>query len=95
MFLLDFDYQILKLTKEFIIIASDSRYVGVDDAIIDKDEYNETVRNIHRIKKEALKYVDEYVAYRLGNKKMNDREYKRKYEYSTLRYFHKELGIVD
>ncbi len=78
-----------------IIIASDSRYVGADDAIIDKDEYNETIRNIHRIKREALKYVDDYVAYRLGKKMMHEREYKRKYGYSTLRYFHKELGIVD
>ena len=78
-----------------IIIVSDKKYIGTEDAIIDKDEYNETVKNIYVIKSDALKYVDDYVSYMRGDIVLHEREFKRKYSYSTLQYFHKELGIKD
>ena len=42
------------------------------------------------------RYIDEYVDYALGKQQRYDsREVARIYQYSTLRYFHKELGIED
>ena len=78
------------------MIVVDARYIGSPDAIIDKDEYNETRDNIEYIKADAQRYIDEYVDYALGKQQRYDsREVARIYQYSTLRYFHKELGIED
>ena len=63
------------------------------DAIIDKDELNETMVNLERIKKEALNYVEEYVEHMKGIKLLHKREFDRRYGFSSLKYFHKELGI--
>lgn len=76
-----------------IIIIARSDYIGSRDALIDKDEFNETMVNLERIKKEALKYVEEYMEHMKGTKMMHKREFERKYGFSTLKYFHKELGI--
>lgn len=77
-----------------IVIVKDSRYIGSQNAVIDKDEYNETRDNIEYIKADAQKYIDEYVDYVLGRPiKYDPREARRIYQYSTLQYFHKELGI--
>ncbi|MBO5303917.1 MAG: hypothetical protein J6A92_07695 [Lachnospiraceae bacterium] len=76
-----------------IIIVSDGNYMGNKDAVIDKDEFKETVEFFEKIKMEALKYVEDYVHHITGNKKLHPKEFERKYRYSTLRYFHKELGI--
>lgn len=63
------------------------------DALIDKDEFNETIKHLERIKKEGMTFVEEYVQHITGNKKMDPREFQRRYTYSPLKYFHKELGI--
>lgn len=77
-----------------MVIITENDYIGQTDAIVDKDEYNETRNNIEYIKNDAQKYVDEYVKYVLGNKsKYDKKEFERIYQYSTLQYFHKELGI--
>ena len=44
-----------------IVIIAKTDYIDSIDAIIDKDEFNETMVNLERIKKEALDYVEEYV----------------------------------
>ena len=77
-----------------IVIVADSNYIGQTDAIVDKDEYNETRNNIEYIKNDAQEYVDDYVNYLSGNStKYDKKEFERIYQYSTLQYFHKELGI--
>ena len=77
-----------------IVIITDNRYLGVTDAIVDKDEFNETRNNIEYIKNDAQKYIDDYVGYLLGTvKKYDQKKFSRIYQYSTLQYFHKELGI--
>ncbi len=77
-----------------ILIISKIDYIDNKDAIIDKDEYNETMKNLEKIKMEALEYVEDYVAHMNKSKIMHQAEFKRKYGYSTLQYFHKELGIL-
>ncbi|MCM1542019.1 MAG: hypothetical protein NC121_12275 [Blautia sp.] len=60
---------------------------------MDQDEYRETITNIGRIRREALSYVEEYIAYMNDGHMLHPAEFKRRYEYSTLAYFLPELGI--
>ncbi len=57
------------------------------------DEFNETMVNLERIKKEALDFVEDYVAHMKGSRKLHKREFERRYSFSPLKYFHNELGI--
>mgnify|MGYP004460538545 FL=1 len=68
-------------------------YIEKENAIIDKDEYKETIKNLKIIKREALQYVEDYVAHQKSEKRLHPREFKRRYQFSTLPYFHDELGI--
>lgn len=74
-----------------IIIVSELKYVSDRQAIIDKDEFLETIKNMEQIKEEVLSYIEEYVAHIKGEKLLHPAEYKRRYQYSTLQYFHDEL----
>ncbi len=76
-----------------IVIISESEYIDSKDAIIDKDEYKETVKNIEQIKSEALSYVEDYIMHIRGIRKLHKKEFERRYGFSTLQYFHHELGI--
>ena len=78
-----------------IVIINKSEYVDRADALVDKDEYNETVESIKRIKREALKFVDDYVNHVKDTQKLSLQEFKRRYSFSTLQYFHNELGIPE
>lgn len=76
-----------------IVIIKNSDYLDNAKPVIDQDEYNETVGNIQRIAQEAVTYVDTYVKHITGVATIHTRQFERKYKYSTLPYFHKELGI--
>ena len=78
-----------------IVIIQKSEYVGTSDAIVDQDEFNETRDNIEYIKCDAQQYIDNYVNYLLGKTtKYDKKKFERIYRYSTLQYFHIELGII-
>lgn len=76
-----------------IVIIEKSEYIDSTDAIIDKDEFNETMVNLGRIKKESLNFVEDYIAHMKGEKLLHKKEFDRRYGFSSLKYFHKELGI--
>ena len=76
-----------------IVIIAKTEYIDFTDAIIDKDEFNETMVNLMRIKKEALDFVEDYVEHIKGIKLLHKREFIRRYGFSSLKYFQKELGI--
>ena len=76
-----------------IVILDKTEYLDTKDAIIDKDEYNETVKNFETIKEQVLKYVEDYIGQQKGEKVLDEKEFQRRYRFSTLKYFHKELGI--
>ncbi len=76
-----------------IVILDNTEYLDNKDAVIDKDEYNETIRNFEIIKEQVLHYVEDYIAYQRGLKTINEKEFQRRYRFSTLKYFHRELGI--
>ena len=77
-----------------IVIIDKTEYIDSVNAIIDKDEFNETMVNLERIKKEALEFVEDYTLHMNGIKKLHKREFDRRYTFSPLQYFHNELGIV-
>ncbi|MBD5477351.1 MAG: hypothetical protein HDR18_12390 [Lachnospiraceae bacterium] len=71
------------------VVINDSIFIG-KAARINDDEYTELDMNYHIIIKRFTTYVRGYIKYAEGT--LN--EYQRfKYRYTTLQYFHKELGI--
>lgn len=71
------------------VIVNDRDYIG-EAARINDAEYTELDANYHIIIKRFMTYVKGYV--KCANKKGN--EYQTlKYKYTSLQYFHKELGI--
>lgn len=76
-----------------IVILGKTSYLDNKDAIIDRDEYKETINNIEKIKRDALGFVEDYMTHMKGTKKLHGKEFLRRYGYSPLKYFLKEMGI--
>ncbi len=71
------------------VIVNDSKYIGAP-ARVDDAEYNELDINHYIIIKRFKRYVTEYVKYKKG---LLPPQVAGNYKYSTLKYFHNELGI--
>lgn len=82
----------LDFTK--MIIIKKDEYIDSKEAEIDADEYAETRKNIYMIVKGALAFLEDYISHCSGEKLLNQREYDRRYKFSSLKYFHEELGII-
>lgn len=78
-----------------MVIVNNSDFLDDCNAIIDQDEFHETVANIERIKREALTFLEDYVSHKKGVLLLNKSEFRRRYRFSPLQYFHKELGIEE
>lgn len=77
-----------------IVVIKDSDYLDPNmTAIVDQDEYTEMMRNLPSIVREANNYVDTYINHVNGTSPIHPREFARKYQYSTLPYFHDIMGI--
>ena len=77
-----------------IVVISDNTYIdSVTPAIVDSDEYGEMMRNLPRIIGEVLTYTNTYINHKNGTSPLHEREYNRKYRFSTLPYFDKILGL--
>ena len=76
-----------------IVIIANKEFISSDAAVIDQDEYAETVSHISRIRQEAERFVQDYIAHISGMHLLSEREFDRRYHYAPLKYFHKELGI--
>jgi hypothetical protein len=62
-------------------------------AIVDPDEYTEMIKNLPVIVREVLDYIDTYINHINGSAPIHPREFARKYQFSTLPYFHDIMGI--
>ncbi len=78
-----------------IVILNNTLHLDKVPGYVDKDEYLETLRNIERIKEEALEYVETYVNQSNGQSIIHPKEFTRRYSKSSLQYFHNELGIYN
>ena len=76
-----------------MVIIEQAQYIGDETAVVDQDEFKETIENIDRIKQEALHYVEVYIHCLNDDYKLHPREFKRRYGYFALVYFSKELGL--
>ena len=76
-----------------IIIVSNNEYIDTTTALVDNDEYIETMQNLPKIVREAQAFVDDYIAHCKEEVVLHPSEFRRRYSFSTLKYFHKELQI--
>jgi len=76
-----------------IVLIDDQKYIDKSPAVVDNDEYIETIHNISKIASAASKYILDYEKHIKGEKPLNKREFDRKYKYSTLPYFHDILRL--
>lgn len=81
----------LDFTK--IAIIKDTSYLDAEKITIDEDEYKETINNLEQIAANALEYVNTYINHVNGSNKIHPREFARRYQYSTLQYYHDILGL--
>lgn len=77
-----------------IAIIKNKDFIEHTPALIDKDEYNETMIHIDKIANEAMLYVNTYIDHIRHKKALHEREFARKYGFSTLPYFHDVLGLI-
>jgi hypothetical protein len=76
------------------VLVSNTEYLDSSTkAIVDPDEYTEMMRNLPKITKEAINYVDTYINHINGSAIIHAREFARNYQFSTLPYFHDIMGI--
>lgn len=72
------------------VIVNDKRYIG-DAVNIDNKEYVELMNKYYFIIKKFKTYLNGYISFA---KALNTNKYvAQKYKFTTLKYFHKELGI--
>lgn len=71
------------------VIVNDSKYIGISARINDK-EYTELNDNYGFIINQFQKFVSDYIKYANSEKRYYA---SKKFRYTTLKYFHKELGI--
>ncbi len=79
--------------KKTVIICKKEYFDLTKPVIVDNDEYKEAIANIKRIVREVNKFIDDYIDCKNGVSKISVQEYGRRYNESTLQYFHAELGI--
>lgn len=75
-----------------MVIIQKAKYLGNEAVTVDHDEYIRIIKNVDVIKRDALDYLEQYIDHHRGITYLSSRQY-RKYRYSPLKYFHKELGI--
>jgi hypothetical protein len=75
-----------------IVIVKNPNYIGVISTV-DRDEFLELDSNSTRIHKHVLNYVIDYRNHVSGSKILHPSMFSRKYMYSSLQYFHSELGL--
>lgn len=76
-----------------MLIIKKEEYIAAP-SIIDADEYIEFERNELKIHAEVEKYIKKYIDHIKGIQILHHKQFIRKYQYSTLKYFHYELGLT-
>lgn len=79
--------------SKIAIIKNSDYFDSTAIALVDQDEFAEMMRNLPTIVQEANDYVDTYINHVNGIVLMHPRAFLRKYQYSTLPYFHDIMGI--
>jgi len=76
------------------VIIKDMNYIdSTVSAVVDSDEYVAMIAYIDKIVNEVNEYIGTYINHINQTSVLHQREFARHYQYSTLQYFHHELGI--
>ena len=75
-----------------MLIIKDDSYIG-QLSIIDASQMVCFNKNIATIQREIFEYLEGYINHVSGINVLHPISFNRKYKYSTLKYFHSELGI--
>ena len=75
------------------VIIRETKYLSDHSTVVDDDEYKEAITHMDLIVDSALEYIEDYIRHVKGIKLLHDREFERRYRYSTLPYFHDLLGL--
>lgn len=70
-----------------IVLIKNNAYLDPAPAVVDQDEYKETMLHLPRIVQEAYAYLSDYKDDLNGTRKLHPREWQRRYGMSTLPYF--------
>lgn len=71
-----------------VVLIKDDTYLDQTcSAVVDQDEYKETVQNLPRTVHEVYSYIADYQSDLNGTCKLHPREWQRRYGMSTLPYF--------
>lgn len=76
-----------------MVLLKDNAYIDQSPAVIDADEYRSVMTHIKKIVNDADAYVTSYCRHVSGTHVLHPQEFTRKYQYSTLPYFHDILGL--
>ena len=76
-----------------MVLIREESYLDDRNVVVDQDEYRETIRNIRKIAGQAVDYLDGYIQHINGEHPLHPKSFARKYQYSTLPYFHDVMGI--
>ncbi len=77
-----------------IAVIKNSDYLDSSASpVVDQDEYAEMMKKLSIIVEEANNYVNTYIKHVSGVALIHPKAFSRKYQYSTLSYFHDILGI--
>lgn len=76
-----------------MVIINNNLYLDNANIIVDQDEFNQAIQNIHIIVNDACKYLKTYMQHIKGEKVLHEKQYNRMYKYSTLPYFHNILKL--
>lgn len=75
-----------------MVIITNNKYIG-NPTLIDGNQMARFNANIATIQQEIFEYLKGYIDHFNGTHVLHPRSFKRKYQFSTLKYFHSELGI--
>ncbi len=82
-----------RLDYSKIVLIKDHDYLDNTRAVVDQDEYKETVTHLPIIVSDVIDYVLKYKNHVNGTAPLHPKEFERKYKFSTLPYFHDVLEI--
>lgn len=79
--------------KKTVIIKDESYIDLTTPVVVDNDEYTAMMTNIGTIVNEIDEYIETYINHINGTATLHQREFLRRYQFSTLPYFHDILNI--
>lgn len=72
------------------LLVEDADFRQESFVLREQKEYDKIIKNKDKVFKEFCEYLSEYIEYASAE----ERVFNRKFQFTTLQYFHNELGII-